>query len=196
MGLQQLNMLLVPFFLLVLACSFPTKAKGLLSSSMDSPNPLLADHFPDRFCVTEEIPFGVEKDQSTKTAIVDWKETSYEHVIMIDVPGFRKDEIKIEVVGNSVMSVIGERKKEDEKKGDRWHRAERMYGKFWRQLRLPENVDLNSIKAKMENGVLTLTFNKLSHGKTKFSSVVSIDEEDEKLGKINNDGANTTELLK
>jgi HSP20 family protein len=193
MRLQQLNMLLVPLFLLVLAGGFPTKAKGFLPPSMGSPNPLLADHFPDRFCVTEQIPFGDEEDQSAMTAKVDWKETSDEHVITMDVPGLRKDEIKIEVAENSVLSVIGERKKEDEKKGDRWHRVERMYGKFGRQLRLPENVDLDSIKAKMENGVLTLTFNK-SHGKIKFYRVVSIDEEDEKSGKVNNDGANTTEL--
>jgi len=119
---------------------------------MDSPNPLLADHFPDPYCVMEEIPFGVEKDQS-----VDWKETSDEHVIMMDVPGLRKGEIKIGVAENGLLRVIGERKKEDEKKGDRWHKVERMYGKFWRQLRLPENVDLDSIKAEMENGVLTLT---------------------------------------
>jgi len=194
MRLQQLNMLLVPFFLLVLAGSFPTKAKGLLLSSKDSPNPLLADHFPDPHCVTEQIPFGVEKEQSAMTAKVDWKETSDEHVIIMDVPGLRKDEIKIEVVENSVLRVIGERKKEEEKKGDRWHRAERSYGKFWRQLRLPENADLDSIKAKMKNGVLTLTLNKLSHGNIKSSRVVSIDEEDEKSGKLDNDGANTPEL--
>ncbi|KEH42835.1 putative small heat shock protein HSP20 [Medicago truncatula] len=195
MRLQQLNMLLVPFFLLVLTGGFPTKAKGLLPPSMDSPNPLLADHFPDRFCVTEQIPYGVEIDQSAMTSIVDWKETSDEHVIMIDVPGFRKDEIKIEVVGNSVLSVIGERKKEVEKKGDRWHRAERMYGKFWRQLRLPENADFDSVKAKVENGVLILTLNKLSHEyQIKSIRVVSIDKENEKSGKLNNDGANTTEL--
>ncbi|KEH42836.1 putative small heat shock protein HSP20 [Medicago truncatula] len=164
MRLQQLNMLLVLFFLIVLAGSFPTKAKGPVPPSMDSPNPLLADHFPDQYCVMEEIPFGVEKDQS-----VDWKETSDEHVIMMDVPGLRKGEIKIGVAENGMLRIIGERKKEAEKKGDRWHKVERVYGKFWRQLRLPENADLDSIKANKENGVLTLTFNKLSHGKIKGS---------------------------
>ncbi|RHN56050.1 putative small heat shock protein HSP20 [Medicago truncatula] len=111
---------------------------------MDSPNPLLADHFPNPFWVAEQTPFGIEKDQSAMTDIVDWKETSDEHVIMMGVV--------------SVLRVIGERKKEQENKSDRWHRVERMCGKFWRQLRLPENVDLDSIKTKMEDGVLTLTF--------------------------------------
>jgi len=196
MRLQQLNML-VPFFLLVLADSFPTKAKGLAMPSMDSPNPLLADHFPDPFCVMEQTSLGVEKDQPAMTLSpvkVDWKETSDEHVITMDVPGLRKDKIKIEVEENSVLRVIGERKKEDEKIGDRWHRLERSYGKFWRQFRLPENADMDSVKAKMENGVLTLTLRKLSHGKIKSTRLVSIEEENEKSSKLSNDGTNNNEL--
>ena len=197
MRLQQLNMLLVPFFLLVLAGSFPTKGKGLAMSSMDSPNPLLADNFPDPFCVMKQTSFGVEKDQPAMTLSpvkVDWKETPEGHVIMMDVPGLRKDEIKIEVEENSVLRVIGERKKEEEKKGDRWHRAERSYGKFWRQFRLPENADFDSVKAKDENGVLTLTLKKLSLDQIKSTRLVSIDEENEKSPKVNNDGANNNEL--
>jgi len=188
-------MFLVFFFLLILACSFPTK--GLPMPSMDSPNPLLADHFPDPFCVMEQTSFGVEKDQPAMTLSpvkVDWKETPEEHVITMDVPGLRKDKIKIEVEENSVLRVIGERKKEEEKRGDRWHRAERSYGKFWRQFRLPENADLDSVKAKMEKGVLTLTLRKLSHDMIKSTRLVSIDEENEKSSKLSNDGANNNGL--
>jgi len=184
MRLQQLNMLLIPILLLILVGNFPSKAKGSLLPFIDSPNTLLSDllsdRFPDPFRVLEQIPFGVEKTEPSMTmspARVDWKETPEGHVIMLDVPGMKKDDIKIEVEENRVLRVSGERKKEEEKQGDHWHRVERSYGIFWRQFRLPENVDLDSVKAKMENGVLTLTLNKLSQDKIKGPRMVSIAEE-------------------
>lgn len=56
--------------------------------------------------------------------------------------------------------------------GDHWHKVEKSYGKFWRQFRLPNNVDLDSVKAKLENGVLILTLDKFSPDKIKVPRVV------------------------
>ncbi|KAI4351913.1 hypothetical protein L6164_006214 [Bauhinia variegata] len=184
---QAFNVLLVPLVLLFLA-GFQSKTNGSLLPFIDRPgNFWAADRLPDPFRVLEQIPFGVDKDESAMVlspARVDWKETPEGHVIMMDVPGLRKDEIKIGVEENRVLRVSGERKKEEEKKGDHWHRVERSFGKFWRQFRLPDNVDLDSIKAKLENGVLTLTMDKLSPDKIKGPRVVSIAAEDEQAGKI------------
>ncbi|KAG5127639.1 hypothetical protein JHK82_028474 [Glycine max] len=170
-------------------------ANGSLLPFIDPPTTLLADlwsdRFPDPFRVLEQIPFGVDKDEPSMAmspARVDWKETPEGHVIMLDVPGLKREEIKIEVEENRVLRVSGERKKEEEKKGDHWHRVERSYGKFWRQFRLPQNVDLDSVKAKMENGVLTLTLDKLSPDKIKGPRLVSIAGEDQQQGNLNSDG--------
>ncbi|KAL5139041.1 22 class IV heat shock protein [Glycine soja] len=171
------------------------RANGSLLPFIDPPTTLLADlwsdRFPDPFRVLEQIPFGVDKDEPSMAmspARVDWKETPEGHVIMLDVPGLKREEIKIEVEENRVLRVSGERKKEEEKKGDHWHRVERSYGKFWRQFRLPQNVDLDSVKAKMENGVLTLTLDKLSPDKIKGPRLVSIAGEDQQQGNLNSDG--------
>ncbi|KAK3229297.1 hypothetical protein Dsin_001178 [Dipteronia sinensis] len=108
----------------------------------------------DLFRVLEQIPFGVESTGLSPTpARVDWKVTPEGHVIMLDVPGLSKEELKIEVEENRVLRVSGERKREQEKK---------------------DNVDLDSVQAKLDNGVLTLSLAKLSPHKIKGPRVVTI----------------------
>ncbi|KAJ9175823.1 hypothetical protein P3X46_014335 [Hevea brasiliensis] len=75
---------------------------------------------------------------------MDWRETPDAHIFAVDLPGLKKEEVKIS----------GERSREQEDKNDKWHRVERSTGKFFRRFRLPENAKMDQIKANMENGVL------------------------------------------
>ncbi|CAE6250041.1 unnamed protein product [Arabidopsis arenosa] len=104
-------------------------------------------------------------------ARVDWKETSEAHVFKADLPGLKKEEVKVEVEDKNVLQISGERSKENEEKNDKWHRVERASGKFMRRFRLPENAKMEEVKATMENGVLTVVIPKAPEKKPQVKSI-------------------------
>ncbi|KAJ3696094.1 hypothetical protein LUZ60_001471 [Juncus effusus] len=105
------------------------------------------------------------------SARIDWKETPEAHIFKADLPGIKKEEVKVEVEEGNVLQISGERTKEKEEKNDTWHRVERSSGKFMRRFRLPENVKMDQIKAAMENGVLTVTVPKEEMKKPEVKSI-------------------------
>ncbi|XP_031107349.1 17.3 kDa class I heat shock protein-like [Ipomoea triloba] len=121
-----------------------------------------------------------EQFRSTETssfaqASIDWKETPSAHVFKADVPGLRKEEVKVEVEDDRILQISGERRREMEEKGDTWHRVERSSGKFVRRFRLPENAKVDQVKASMDDGVLTVTVPKEEEEKKQQRDVKSID---------------------
>lgn len=92
---------------------------------------------------------------------IDWRETPDAHVFKADLPGLTREEVKVQVVDGKTLEIGGERKKEDVHKGDTWHRVERAQGSFMRRFRLPDNTNVEEIKAQVLDGVLTVTIPKL-----------------------------------
>ncbi|XP_048331006.2 16.9 kDa class I heat shock protein 1 [Ziziphus jujuba] len=103
---------------------------------------------------------GHHRDETTTTiatANVDWRENDTAHIFRADLPGVKKEDLKVQVEDGNILQISGERSKEKKDKTDRWHRVERQCGSFVRRFRLPDNVDLDAIKCGLENGVLTVT---------------------------------------
>ncbi|XP_020266170.1 16.9 kDa class I heat shock protein 3-like [Asparagus officinalis] len=95
-------------------------------------------------------------------ARVDWRETNTAHIFVAELPGVRKEEVKVQVEDGNVLSISGEKAKEEEDAGDTWHRIERRTGSFHRKFRLPENARMEETRCSMDNGVLTVTIPKLA----------------------------------
>lgn len=96
---------------------------------------------------------------------IDWRETPEAHVFKADLPGMKKEEVKVQVVEGRMLEISGERKKEEMHEGDTWHRVERSHGSFMRRFRLPENSNLEQVQAQVQDGVLTATVPKIQKPK-------------------------------
>ena len=77
-------------------------------------------------------------------------------VTKIDLPGLKKDDVKVEVVEGQLV-ISGERKSEAEETKEQYYRCEREYGSFYRSVPLPEDVKLEDVKATFTDGVLEVS---------------------------------------
>ena len=101
---------------------------------------------------------------------VDVSETKDSYVIHAELPGVKKDEVKITMHDN-LLSIRGEKKSETEKKEENFHRVERVYGAFERTFSLPGSVKSDNIEAKYNDGVLTITLPKTEEAREKIIDV-------------------------
>ncbi len=123
----------------------------------------LRDEF-DR--VFKEFFVRPERVEEEWFPLLDMKEDAENLIVNLEVPGMRKEDIKVTLRGNQLM-ITGERKFEKEKKDETYHRIERSYGKFQRIITIPVEVDQSKIKATYENGVLAITMPKTEKEKPK-----------------------------
>lgn len=84
---------------------------------------------------------------------VDVEETDDAFLVRVDLPGVKREDVKVDVNGRT-LSITGERKSERDSVEGGFRRYERVSGRFSRQFMMPESIDMAKLEANMEDGVL------------------------------------------
>ena len=96
----------------------------------------------------------------------DIYETETEIVVKAEIPGVKKEDVKLSMQDNC-LTLSGERKFEEETKKENYVRVERGYGSFTRSFTLPPSVDAKKISAEFKDGLLEVKLPKLEQAKPK-----------------------------
>ena len=87
--------------------------------------------------------------------VMDMIETSTEYIVRLEVPGFHKENLDINLTGE-ILTITGTREIAPEVEGEGYLVKERVYGKFVRTIRLPAPVADKKVTAEYRDGVLVL----------------------------------------
>ncbi|MCT7528428.1 Hsp20/alpha crystallin family protein [Aliarcobacter cryaerophilus] len=99
---------------------------------------------------------------------VNTREGEFAYHVDVDLPGVKKEDIKVDL-NKGILTISGERKTKEEVKKEDYYKIETYFGKFSRSFTLPDNVDIENIEAKSDNGVLEIVIPKLKDDVSKKS---------------------------
>ena len=86
---------------------------------------------------------------------VDISETEAEYAIQAELPGVKKEDVKV-TLENGVLTIRGERRQTQTEPGRKYHRVEASYGRFVRSFTLPDTVEAGNVRAEYADGMLHL----------------------------------------
>ena len=111
--------------------------------------------FPD----TEKALYGKHAKNLMKT---DVKETDTEYELIVDLPGFKKDDVKVSLENGylTIQAAKGLDKDEQEKKTGKYIRRERYAGTCARSFYVGDGITQDEIKGNFKHGILRLTIPK------------------------------------
>jgi HSP20 family protein len=91
---------------------------------------------------------------------VDISDDKQHLYVLAELPGMKAEDVKV-TVSDGILTLRGEKKREEVEQQRNFYRSERMYGEFVRQFALPEGVDAEQIEATCEDGVLEIRIPKV-----------------------------------
>ncbi len=102
---------------------------------------------------------------------MDVEETDKDYVVKADIPGMKKEDIKVAIEGNTVSIQAQTTAEQEQKEGGNVVRRERYLGQHYRSFTLPQEIDDQGAQAEYENGVLKLSLPKKSGSVSKTLSI-------------------------
>lgn len=120
--------------------------------------------FGDKFGISRADEEAYEN--AIWSPLADISEDEDKYTVKMDLPGIDKNDVKLSFADGQI-SISGERKQENEEKNTKYHRVERMYGKYYRSFALPNKIKEDKIDAQFSNGQLTITIPKADEVKPK-----------------------------
>ena len=112
---------------------------------------LLRRVFDEPWTGIAEISPAIEEG----SLLVDVSEDENNVFVRASLPGFKKDEIDVQV-HDGVISISGTHNEEHEEKTEKFYRKERRYGSVSRRLALPCATQEAEARAELNDGVLTV----------------------------------------
>ena len=137
---------------------------------------LFDDMFNDAFGMMPSIDHALYGKHAKNMMKTDVRETEDSYLVDIDLPGFKKDEVKVELKDGylTVSAAKGLDKDEQDKKG-RYIRQERYAGAMSRSFYVGEDVQPSEISAKFENGILQLSVPKAEQKRLPKTTPIAIE---------------------
>ncbi|SFV66569.1 heat shock protein Hsp20 [hydrothermal vent metagenome] len=98
---------------------------------------------------------------------MDIKESPKEIILKFDLAGIPKENIKLSIDTNNLLTIKGETNKTKDEKANNVVKKEIFYGSFERAVQLPENIEQDKLTTSYKNGILTVTVPRKEHKKPK-----------------------------
>lgn len=132
--------------------------------------PLLNDAFDDLFkgFFVQPVRYGAEEGLQIK---MDVKEDDKSYTVHADIPGVKKEDIKVSVEGNLVSISAEVKREKEDKEGEKVIHSERYVGRVSRSFTLAMDVNMETATAKYADGVLELVLPKKASPSSKHLNI-------------------------
>lgn len=113
---------------------------------------------------------GIEQQTGMIAPRFEASETDEAVIVNAELPGMDEKDIELTLQDN-ILTIKGEKKKEEETKKKNCYISERSYGRFQRSLQLGSGIDAEKVSAAFKKGVLTVTIPKVEPAKSKSRTI-------------------------